>query len=352
MDRPGSSIPATAVSVVIMVLIAVSSTAFVLETDPGLRTGHTTVFSAIDTVSVAVFTAEYVLRLLSCPDKRAFLLSGMNTVDLLAIVPFYLELALAGSSLKGSQVFRVIRLVRVFRVVKVSRYLTWLRVFGSTLSSSGAPLGMIMFIALIATVVFSSALYYAERDSPPTEKDYATVPFSSIPMAAWWCIISMTTVGFGDMVPTTAVGQLLGVVTAFAGILILAIPISVIAANFHQEYQMSIVTKVLNKAHSKVQHGEGGGDSHDSKTQHWSTDFLVSALSLARSNRSRLMTNLKAIERVNREDCLEEVHALADFVHKAVEEDLHTPPEHCVVPLPSHRHAGDGQASAKVTPLS
>ncbi len=221
LEQPSSSTLATCISVAIMSLIFASTVSFVLETDPNLRTQeHAAGFAIIETISVIAFTIEYFLRLLVCPDKATFLKSKLNGVDLCAILPFYIEKMMASSSLKGSQVLRVIRLVRVFRLMKISRYLTWLRVFGNTLRLSVAPLGMILFITLIATVVFSSAIFVSERGVTAGEGSSSLIPFDSIPTSFWWCVVTMTTVGYGDMVPQTLWGKLVAVVTAFSGILV------------------------------------------------------------------------------------------------------------------------------------
>jgi len=221
LEQPSSSVLATCISVAIMTLIFASTLSFVLETDPNLRTAeHAAGFAAVEAVSVTAFTLEYILRLMFCPDKVKFLKSPMNAVDLFAVMPFFVERLMASSNLKGSQVLRVIRLVRVFRLMKISRYLTWLKVFGNTLMLSGAPLGMILFITSIATVVSSSVMYYVERDAELGRASHGTIPFDSIPATFWWCVITMSTVGYGDMVPQTSFGKLWAAMTAFSGILV------------------------------------------------------------------------------------------------------------------------------------
>ncbi len=157
----------------------------------------------------------------------------LNIIDIVSIVPFYLELAFPAAS-SGSAILRVLRLVRVFRVFKISRYLTWVKIFAEALMQSWQPLSMLVFVMSIATVVFSSALYYAERDTlnPVTNEPNVL----SIPDAFWWCIVTMTTVGYGDKVPLTAVGKIIAAVTSLCGILVLAVPITVISTNFNEQY--------------------------------------------------------------------------------------------------------------------
>jgi len=160
----------------------------------------------------------------------------LNIIDIVSIIPFYVELVLgsSGGAAGGSGALRVVRLVRVFRVFKISRYLTWVKIFAYALMQSWQPLSMLVFVMVIATIVFSSALFYAERETfnPLTQGPNVI----SIPDAFWWCIVTMTTVGYGDKVPMTPVGKLIAAVTSLCGILVLAVPITVISTNFNEQY--------------------------------------------------------------------------------------------------------------------
>jgi hypothetical protein len=138
-----------------------------------------------------------------------------------------------------------VRLIRIFRVFKVSRYLPWVRVFINALTLSIQPLLMLVFVVLIAMVVFASAIYYAERGEW-SEADGAFMrqhggelevsPYQSIPESFWWCIVTMTTVGYGDVYPVTGWGRFVAACTSLSGLLVLAIPITVISTNFNGEY--------------------------------------------------------------------------------------------------------------------
>ena len=200
--------------------------------------------SSVAVAAAAVFTLEFVLRLACCPSIRKFVTTPLNIIDFVAIMPFYVELLLGDSVSGSSAVVRIFRLIRIFRIFKVSRYLPWVKVFANAMLLSLNPLLMLVFVILIATIVFSSAIYYAERGewsdtaqafmrdgNPPTIS-----PYQSIPASMWWCIVTMTTVGYGDVTPITPAGRAIASFAALSGILVLAIPITVISTNFNSEY--------------------------------------------------------------------------------------------------------------------
>lgn len=142
------------------------------------------------------------------------------------------------------------RLVRIFRIFKVSRYLPWVRVFTNALALSLQPLVMLVLVVGIAVVLFSSVMYYAERgewsdaegawmrpaDPAGARAGPVPSPFQSIPAAFWWCIVTMTTVGYGDVFPVTPAGRFIAALASLSGILVVAIPVSVISTNFTGEY--------------------------------------------------------------------------------------------------------------------
>ena len=252
MDDPSSSRAAQIIAIWIMFLIFVSGTAFVAETMPEYSHVDPMIWLTIERVCVAFFTIEYVVRLFSCPHLVPFLKDSLNFIDLLAIVPFYIEEFSQSDNSPTSAVFRVIRLVRVFRVFKISRYISWVRVFSNAIIESSHPLGMLFYTMMIGLVMFSSAMYYAERGTydPNTNSynraDGKVSPFDSIPASFWWCIVTMTTVGYGDDVPITGYGRLIAGATSLCGILVLAIPITVISANFNAELEKMMRMKEID----------------------------------------------------------------------------------------------------------
>ncbi|XP_074625604.1 potassium voltage-gated channel protein Shaker-like isoform X2 [Acropora palmata] len=155
-------------------------------------------FFIIETFCISWFTLEYVIRFVCCPNKWKFFISALNMIDLISIVPYYITLSMEDSSNVSSlAVLRSVRLVRVFRIFKLSRYSRGLQILGHTLKASLRELGLLFFFLCMGVILFSSAVYYAEVGNEDNND------FLSIPHSFWWAIITMTTVGYGDMTPKT-----------------------------------------------------------------------------------------------------------------------------------------------------
>ena len=150
-------------ALVLLVLIVVSCVAFTLQTVNVFYAGDQAVWVAIETVCIIAFTIEYLCRFACAPDRSQFVKGGLNVIDLVAILPFYVEHMLSGTEVAGLGVFRIVRLARVFRLFKLGRYSDGLKTFATTMRQSTRPLAMLLFFMVIAIVLFSSAIYYAER---------------------------------------------------------------------------------------------------------------------------------------------------------------------------------------------
>lgn len=167
------------------------------DEEPAPRQKQNSAFFVIEAFCIAWFTLEYTVRFLCSPNKCKFVVSVLNIIDLVAILPFFITLPMKEpTSVSSLAILRCVRLVRVFRIFKLSRYSRGLQILGHTLKASLRELGLLFFFLCVGVILFSSAVYYAEFGSSPTE-------FKSIPHSFWWSIITMTTVGYGDMVPKT-----------------------------------------------------------------------------------------------------------------------------------------------------
>jgi len=199
-------------------------------------------FFVIETVCIVWFTSELIIRFAACPNHLAFFRNIMNVIDLLAIVPYFIALGTflaeeggqSNNQAMSFTVLRVIRLVRVFRIFKLSRHSKGLQILGQTIHASMRELGLLIFFLFICVILFSSAVYFAEAGE---EHDSH---FDSIPHAFWWAVVTMTTVGYGDMYPTSEWGKLVGSMCAIAGVLTIALPVPVIVSNFNYFYHREI----------------------------------------------------------------------------------------------------------------
>ncbi|CAK1554009.1 unnamed protein product [Leptosia nina] len=248
-------------------------------------------FFLIETLCIIWFTFELIVRFLACPNKFNFFRDVMNIIDIIAIIPYFITLATVVAEEEDTlnlprapvspqdkstnqamslAILRVIRLVRVFRIFKLSRHSKGLQILGRTLKASMRELGLLIFFLFIEVnsegdeenwpsvvlssadgpqtsvhnklyvrrggrilqyrvVLFSSAVYFAEAGS---ENSF----FKSIPDAFWWAVVTMTTVGYGDMTPVGVWGKIVGSLCAIAGVLTIALPVPVIVSNFNYFY--------------------------------------------------------------------------------------------------------------------
>ncbi|XP_057260352.1 potassium voltage-gated channel subfamily A member 7 [Pezoporus wallicus] len=275
-EHPESSVGARAVALLSVLIILVSIVVFCLETLPQFRPGaegalqvsrggcgkgglsNTTAspspsppsrsslsdpFFVVETICICWFSLELLVRLVASPSKAAFFRNAMNLIDLVAIAPYFVALGTElarrgglGQPAMSLAILRVIRLVRVFRVFKLSRHSTGLQILGQTLRASMRELGLLIFFLLIGVVLFSSAVYFAEAED-------AATAFTSIPQAFWWAVVTMTTVGYGDMAPVTVGGKLVGSLCAIAGVLTISLPVPVIVSNFSYFYRRELRTE-------------------------------------------------------------------------------------------------------------
>jgi voltage-gated potassium channel len=214
----------------IMGLILLNVAAVVLETVDAIYTPYARLFHIFDVFSVAVFTVEYILRVWSSTvDSRfkdpvrgrlRFLVTPMALVDLMAVLPFYLPFLFP-----EMRFMRAMRLFRLFRVLKLARYSDSLQTFVDVLRLKKEELLLMLFAIMILLVISSSLMYEAENIAQPEA-------FSSIPAAMWWGIVTLATVGYGDVFPITPWGKFIGSIVVLLGIGLFALPTGVLASGF------------------------------------------------------------------------------------------------------------------------
>ena len=191
-------------------------------------------FEIIDAVCYTFFTVEYLLRFIFCPSKRMFFKSGLNIVDTCALLPYYIELIVDAIYKKKRyqesflNALYVLRIVRIFRVFRMARHYRGLQILMYTLSASMSEIILMVVFLSIGMLIFASLIYYT---------DMGAGTFESIPHGFWWAVVTMTTVGYGDMVPSTNVGYFIGSLCALSGVLMISFTVPVIVNNFMLFYQ-------------------------------------------------------------------------------------------------------------------
>eukprot|EP00743_Colponemidia_sp_Colp-15_P004986 GILK01005372.1.p1 GENE.GILK01005372.1~~GILK01005372.1.p1 ORF type:complete len:421 (-),score=59.44 GILK01005372.1:224-1435(-) len=256
-EEPSSSLVAKLFSIFIMALIVMSTLCFILRSLPEWH--DLSVWVQLEIFVSLSFTFEYLGRISSCNNILKFAVVFLNVIDLVAIVPFWLELIIPGSGQGSVVVLRVIRLARIFRLFKVSRYSANLQLFGSAMARSKDAFLLLLFFIGLTCILFSSLMYYVERgtwDSMRNEyvRDNGdSSPFFSIPATMWYTMVTMTTVGYGDMFPVTVAGKIIGTVTMIAGIVVLALPIAILGSNFQDLWNENRRKEQEKNAHEQAQ---------------------------------------------------------------------------------------------------
>lgn len=201
----------------IQALIVISIVSFSLETVPGVSEELATTLRVIEIICVAVFTVEYLIRILVADNKLKFIFSVYGLIDLMAILPAYLRLTFDLRSL------RALRLLRIFRALKLVRYGRAVRRFH--LAFRMVKEELILFLTVAGIVVYLSAvgIYYFENEAQPEQ-------FTSVPESLWWAVVTLTTVGYGDSYPITTGGRIFTFFVLVVGLGIVAVPSGLFAA--------------------------------------------------------------------------------------------------------------------------
>lgn len=198
-------------------LIVISIITFSLETLPDLEPHQREILRFIEVITVIIFSVEYLLRIYVSEKRLKFIFSFFGLVDFLAILPFYLAFGVDLRSL------RALRLLRLFRIFKLVRYNKAINHFIRAISSAKEQIFLFIFITLILIYFSAVGIYYFENEAQPEH-------FSSIFSSLWWAIITLTTVGYGDVYPITIGGRFFTFIVLMIGLGIVAIPTGIISS--------------------------------------------------------------------------------------------------------------------------
>lgn len=206
-----------AVSIFIQFLILLSIVTFSIETIPNLKPQTHVILRSIEFFCVMVFTLEYILRIYIAEKKFRFIFSFFGLIDFLAILPFYLAVGVDLRSL------RALRFLRLFRILKLVRYNKAMNQFSRAIKSAKEQIFLFIFITLILIYFAAVGIYYFENEAQPEN-------FTSIFDSLWWAIITLTTVGYGDVYPITVGGKVFTFFILMIGLGIVAIPTGIISS--------------------------------------------------------------------------------------------------------------------------
>ena len=226
----------------LIALIVASVIAVILESVKALEIRFAAAFYWFEVFTVAVFTVEYALRLWISVETETeerpaprplvarlrFVSSFHAIIDLLAILPFYL----LTFGLFGGADMRFLRAVRLLRVLKLTRYSSAFNTLVATIAENGRSLAASFFILLVVMMLAASGMYYFERHAQPAD-------FGSIPAAMWWAFATLTTVGYGDVIPITVGGKVFGALITVVGLGMVALPTAILASGFAQQLRIN-----------------------------------------------------------------------------------------------------------------
>lgn len=225
----------------LIILISLNVVAIIIESVEPIRQHYEAFFESFEIVSVTIFSVEYVLRLWTANENKMFqkpvignlryALTPLAIIDLLAILPFFLPFT--GLDLRF---VRMMRLFRLFRLFKIARYVKALIVINLVLKEKREELFTSIIITFFLLLFTSTLMYYVEHEAQPES-------FASIPETMWWSIATLTTVGYGDIYPITALGKLFGGAIAVLGIGLFALPAGILASGFSEQLSRSSASK-------------------------------------------------------------------------------------------------------------
>jgi len=263
-----------------VVLILLNVMAIIFDSDPNYHRQYEFFFLAFENFSVVIFSLEYLIRIFIAveadnPDNLSnfkmrlkYMTSFVGLIDLLAILPFYLS-AFTSADL------RFLRLMRILRLLKLSHYFKGLSFFITVLKKEAMSIGSAVFFMLVLVIISASIMYNLEHIAQPEA-------FSSIPDAIWWAIVTMTTVGYGDVTPVTLGGKLLAALIMLLGVGVVALPAGILAARFGDELQS-------RKKHLTTYVAKALSDGHVSRLEKHELQALCRELELSEEELQRII---------------------------------------------------------------
>ena len=206
--------------VALLVVILISVALVMLESVPEIQQDNRQILKILEWAITIIFTVEYILRIIIIKKPFRYIFSFYGIIDFLSVIPTYLSLLIIGS--QSLVVIRVLRLLRVFRILKLTRYTQAGKTLARAMWNSRAKVSVFIFFVLIIVTIFGTIMYIIESGEDSG--------FTSIPRSIYWAIVTLTTVGYGDISPTTPFGQFIASIIMIMGYAIIAVPTGIVTA--------------------------------------------------------------------------------------------------------------------------
>jgi len=218
--------------ILLILSILVSVVVVLLDSVQSMHIKFAATLAAIDWIITALFTIEYFMRLISVRRPVLYMRSFYGVIDLLAILPSYVGLFIPGA--RYLQVIRILRVLRIFRVLKLVQYLREAQLLADALKASWRKITVFLFTVLVLVTIFGCIVYIIEGEANG---------FTSIPRSIYWAIVTMTTVGYGDISPKTGLGQAFAAIIMILGYAIIAVPTGIVTVEMSRAEAKTVSTQ-------------------------------------------------------------------------------------------------------------
>lgn len=206
-----------------IVAIVISLTVIILESVPGIRANYQELLRILEWVFTIIFTVEYLLRIYASKNRKKYILSFFGIVDLISIVPSYMSLFIPGANYLLS--IRSLRILRIFKILELSKLMSEADYLRKALNASKNKISVFLFTILTLVIILGSVMYMVEGEEHG---------FTSIPISIYWAIVTLTTVGYGDISPKTPLGQFISCIVMIMGYGIIAVPTGIVTISLSE----------------------------------------------------------------------------------------------------------------------
>ncbi len=222
-----------AFDIALIAAVVLSITCVILESVASISAEYGAILYGLEWFFTILFTIEYGLRIFSIKKPSRYIFSFFGIIDLLSIIPTFMSIFLPGA--QSLMAIRAFRLLRVFRVLKLTRYTQASQLLATAMKESRAKIAVFLLTVVNVIIIFGTVMYFIEGKENG---------FTSIPVSIYWAIVTMTTVGFGDIVPLTPLGQFISAVLMIFGYGIIAVPTGIVSAELAQAAKKTQFTRV------------------------------------------------------------------------------------------------------------